>query len=246
MSSKNFREPLMNFQAHLKNMVEMMQEEFVVLFLGGCIIQLLLSLTLGILAGPLMAGYLLAMIRWLETGKGSDFNDIFAGMKRFGDFFPVFFMMLLILLGYFLVLAPGILMTVWWLYVLPLMAHRGLTMGEAMKASKDKVGEKGFFMHLVFLLLISVVPVFVIYMAAAILPPLALLQYFLFPLQCACLASLYLEQFTGFDPEKRGRMSAGAQAFSQPAEPPPCPPPVPEQDGQDRTACVGHNIQPAW
>jgi len=237
----------MNFQAHLKNMLEMMQEEFVVLFIGGCLVQLLISLSLGILTGPLMGGYLLAMIRWLETGRRCEFNDIFAGMKRFGELFSVFFMMLLILFGYFLVIAPGILMTVWWLYVLPLMAHRGLTLGAAMKASKNKVSENGFFMHLVFLLMISMVPVFIIYIAAAILPPLAVLQYFLFPLQCACLASLYLEQFTGFDPEKRGKASAAAHGFSQPpADEPPCPPPVPDQNSQGRTGCVGGNVQPAW
>jgi len=236
----------MNFQAHLKNMIEMMQEEFVVFFIGGCIIQLLISLTLGILTGPLMGGYLLAMIQWLETGKRCEFNDLFAGMKRVAELFSVFFMLLLIMLGYFLVMAPGIVMTVWWVYVLPLMAHRGLTLGEAMKSSKNKVGEKGFFMHLVFLLLISVVPMFVIWMAAAILPPMAGLQYFLFPLQCACLASLYLEQFTDFDPEKRGKASAEAHGFSGPAEPPPCPPPVPEENSQSRAACVGGNVQPAW
>ena len=235
----------MNFQAHLKNMLEMMREEFVVLFVGGCIVQLLISLTLGLLIGPLMGGYLLVMIRWLETGKRCEFNDLFAGMKRFSELFSVFFMMLLILLGYFLVLAPGILMTVWWVYVLPLMAHRGLSLGESMKASKNKVGEKGFFMHLVFLLMISMVPMFVIWMAAAIVPPLAGLQYFLFPLQCACLASLYLEQFTGFDPEKRGKASADAHGFSAPADPS-CPPPVPEENSQGRTGCVGGNVQPAW
>lgn len=235
----------MNFQAHLKNMLDMMKEEFLVLFVGGCLVQLLVSLTLGILSGPLMGGYLLAMIRWLETGKRCEFNDLFAGMKRFGELFPVFFMMLLILLGYFLVLAPGILMTVWWLYVLPLMAHQELSLGAAMRSSKGKVSEKGFFMHLVFLLLISVVPVVMIYMAAAIVPPLAALQYLLFPLQCACLASLYLEQFTGFDPEKRGKASADVQGFSGPAEPP-CPPPVPDQNSQARTACVGGNVLPAW
>lgn len=237
----------MNLQAHLKNMLEMMQEEFVVLFIGGCLVQLLISLSLGILTGPLMGGYLLAMIHWLETGKRCEFNDIFVGMKRFGELFSVFFMMLLILVGYFLVIAPGILMTVWWLYVLPLMAHRGLTLGAAMKASKNKVSEKGFFMHLVFLLIISMVPVFIIYVASVILPPLAVLQYFLFPLQCACLASLYLEQFTGLDPEKRGRASTVAQDFSPlTAEPPPCPPPVPDQNSQGRTGCVGGDVQPAW
>jgi hypothetical protein len=76
-----------------------------------------------------------------------------------------------------------------------------MSLGEAMSASKIKVIEGGFFMHLVFLFMISVVPVVLITMAAALIPPLAALQYFLFPLQSACQASLYLEQVEGLDPE---------------------------------------------
>ena len=235
----------MNFQAHLRNMVDMMQEEFVVLFLGGLLVQLLMSLTLGLLAGPLMGGYMLAMIEWLRTGRRCEFNDLFSGLKRFSELFPIFFMGLLVMFGFFLLVLPGIVMTVWWVYALPLMAHQGLSLGTAMTASKNKVSEKGFFMHLVFLLLISLVPMFVITIAAALVPPLAALQYFLFPLQCACLASLYLEQFTGFDPEKRGKVSAAAQGFAAPADID-VPPPVPDENDQGRAGRVGHDVQPAW
>lgn len=235
----------MNFQAHLRNMVDMMQEEFVVLFLGGLLVQLLISLTLGLLAGPLMGGYMLAMIGWLRTGKRCEFNDLFSGLKRFGDLFPLFFMGLLVMFGFFLLVLPGVVMTVWWLYALPLMAHQGLPLGAAMTASKDKVSEKGFFMHLVFLLLISLVPLFIITIAAALVPPLAALQYFLFPLQCACLASLYLEQFIGFDPEKRGKESAAAQDFAAPADSD-GPPPVPDENNQGRAGRIGNDVQSAW
>lgn len=235
----------MNFQAHLRNMVDMMQEEFVVLFLGGLLVQLLVSLTLGLLAGPLMGGYLLSMIGWLRTGERCEFNDLFSGLKRFGDLFPLFFMGLLVMFGFFLLVLPGVVMTVWWLYALPLMAHQGLSLGAAMTASKDKVSEKGFFMHLVFLLLISLVPLFVITIAAALVPPLAALQYFLFPLQCACLASLYLEQFTGFDPEKRGKASAAARDFAAPADSA-GPPPVPDENNQGRAGRIGNDVQSAW
>ncbi len=216
----------MNLWAHIKNTVEMMKEEFVVLFLGGCVVQLLISFSLGILSGPIMGGYLLAMIRWLETGRRTDINDIFSGMKRFGELLPFFFMMLLVLFGYILVFAPGIFLTVLWIYVLPLMAHRRLSLGQAMKLSKDKVFEKGFFIHIVFLLLISMVPLFVIYAAAVVVPPLVVLQYFLFPLQCGCLASLYLEQFTGFDPETRkttGNETGVLQVSADSSSPPPVP-----------------------
>jgi hypothetical protein len=242
---KLFKEPPMNFQAHLRNMLEMMQEEFLVLFLGGLLVQLLVSLTLGILAGPLMGGYLLAMMQWLRTGRRCEFNDLFSGLKRFPELFPFCIMGLLVFLGYLLLIVPGVLMTVWWVYVLPLMAHQGLSLGAAMSASKNKVSEKGFFMHLVFLLLISLVPVFVILLAAAIVPPLAVLQYFLFPLQSACLASLYLEQFTDFDPEKRGKESIDVHGFAAPAGSP-VPPPVPDENDQGRAGRVGRDIQPAW
>jgi len=194
----------MDFQGHLKNMIDMMKEEFWVLFVGGLIIQFLIYLTLGILTGPLMAGYLLLMIQWLKTEETCEYNDLFSGMRRFTDLFSVFLLMLLILLGYMLFVVPGVVMTVWWMYVLFLMVDKGLPLAEAMSASKEKVSEKGFFMHLVFMLMISVVPTMLLTLIAAIIPPLAVLQYFLFPLQCACLTSLYLEQFEGFEPSARG------------------------------------------
>lgn len=194
----------MDFQGHLKNMMDMMKEQFWVFFVGGLIIQFIISITLGILTGPLMAGYFLLMIQWLKTEEPCEFNDLFSGMRRFAELFSVFFLMLLILLGYMLLIVPGVVMTVWWMYVLFLMADKGLPLGEAMSASKAKVSEKGFFMHLVFMLMISVVPTIMLTIIAAIIPPLAVLQYFLFPLQCACLTSLYLEQFDGFEPSARG------------------------------------------
>jgi hypothetical protein len=197
----------MDFQGHLKNTIDMMKEEFIVLFVGGLILQLLISLTLGILAGPLMAGYIVVMIHWLKTEEPCEFNDLFAGMRRFADFFSIFFLMLLLLLGYMMLVVPGIVMTVWWMYVLFLMADKGMPLGEAMSASKEKVGEKGFFMHLVFMLMISVVPTMLLTVIAAIVPPLAVLQYFLFPLQCACMTSLYLEQFDEFAPSARGTVA---------------------------------------
>ncbi|MBI5557171.1 MAG: hypothetical protein HY885_05990 [Deltaproteobacteria bacterium] len=219
----------MNFQAHLKNMLEMMQEDIVVFFVGGIVVELLCSITLGVLSGPLVGGYMVVMILWLKREKRAEFNDLFAGLKRFGDLFPFFFLMLLVMVGFVLLVIPGIIMTVWWIYVLPLMAHKGLSLGEAMKLSKNKVMEKGFFLHLVFLLMISLVPVVILTMAAAVVPPLAVLQYFLFPLQCACLASLYLEQVENFDVETRqGASGAGGRFTSSPPPvPPPMPPPAP-------------------
>ncbi len=202
----------MNFQAHLENSFAIMKEEFVVVFLGGLLVQILASCTLGILAGPLLGGYMLVLVAWFRDRKKPVFNDLFAGMSRFGQLFPVFFLALMLILGFMLLIIPGVVLATWWLYVIFLMADRDMTLGEAMNASKNKVNEKGFFMHLVFLFMISVAPIVLISMAATLIPPLAVLQYFLFPLQSACQASLYLEQMEGRDP---------ANAFCRKVVPPP-------------------------
>lgn len=189
----------MDFQKHLENMYTMLKDEFFVFVVGGFLIQFLSSLSLGILIGPLMGGYLLLMINYLRGGKRPQFNEIFCGMQRFRELFPVFFLFLLVLFGYFLFILPGVLMTVWWMYVLFLMVDKRISLADAMSESKAKVSEKGFFMHFVFIILIAVIPIMIVNILAAAIPPLVILQYLLFPLQCGCQASLYLEQFEGFD-----------------------------------------------
>jgi len=190
----------MNFQAHLENSIVAMKEEFVIMFLGGLLVQILASCTLGILAGPLMGGYMLVLLTWFRQRKEPVFNDLFSGMQRFGRLFPIFFLGLMIILGFMLLVVPGVIFATWWLYAIFFMVDKDMNLGEAMRASKTTVLAGGFFMHLVFLFMISVVPIVLITMAASLIPPLATLQYFLFPLQSACQASLYLEQVEGLDP----------------------------------------------
>ena len=111
----------------------------------------------------------------------------------------VFFLIILIIIGYLLFILPGVVMTVWWMYTLFLMADKKISLLEAMAKSRTKVGEKGFFMHFAFILAIAIIPSILIDGIAAIIPPLAILHFFLFPLHCSCQASLYLEQFGNAD-----------------------------------------------
>lgn len=189
----------MNFQKHVENMYRMLKDEFFVFVVGGFVIQFLSSLSLGILVGPLVGGYFMLMLNWLRRGERPQFGEIFCGMQRFRELFPAFFLLLLVLFGYFLFILPGVLMTVWWMYVLFLMVDKRISLADAMTESKAKVSEKGFFMHFVFIILIAVIPTIIVNIIAAIIPPLIILQYLLFPLQCGCQASLYLEQFEGSD-----------------------------------------------
>ncbi len=219
----------MDFQGYLEKSYQLLTEEPLILIGGGVLLSLLVSLSVGILSGPLFGAYMLMIIARLRDGRAMAFNDLFAGLSRFGELFPLIALGLLIGLGFFLFIIPGVLFATWWLYTLPLMADRRLSLGEAMRISKARVSDQGFFAHLVFILLVTVVPTLLIEVAAAIFAPLGLLGLVLLPFQAGCLACLYLDQF--------GESTAhqGDSGQDAPLEPPTAsdtagpitPPPVP-------------------
>jgi MFS family permease len=185
----------MNFQAYLVNTFRAMKEEPVILILGGLLVYLLTMVSMGLLAGPLIGGYFLLFILYLRDNRKPTLNGIFAGLQQFTNLFPYFLVLLLILLGFMLLILPGLLFATWWLYVLPLMADRKIPFNEAMRLSMNKVNEAGFLMHFVFLLLISVIPFLLIDMVSTVIPFLLVLKFLLPPFQAGCLASLYIDQF---------------------------------------------------
>jgi hypothetical protein len=191
----------MNFQAYLEDTYRIIKEEPVVLILGGLLVQLLIVFSLGLLTGPLAGSYTLLVILYLREDRKPVFNDIFSGLQQFTKLFPYFFVLLLILFGFMLLILPGLIFATWWIYVLPLMVDREMSFTDAMRLSMNKVNETGFLMHLVFLLLISVIPMILFDFLSTLLPLLFLLKIFLPPLQAGCLASLYIDQFKQKEPE---------------------------------------------
>jgi len=185
----------MNFQAYLEDTYRIIKEEPVILILGGLIVQLLTVFSLGILAGPIVGGYTLLVILYLRDNWKPTFNDIFSGLQQFANLFPYFLVLLLIFLGFMLLILPGLLFATWWIYVLPLMVDKKISFSDAMRLSMNKVNEKGFLMHFVFLLLISIIPMMLIDFASTIIPFLFVVKILLPPLQVGCLASLYIDQF---------------------------------------------------
>jgi hypothetical protein len=185
----------MNFQAYLEDTYRIVKEEPITLILGGLLVQLLIVFSLGILAGPLAGGYILLVILYLREDRKPVFNDIFSGLKQFAELFPYFLILLLIFFGLMLMIVPGLIFATWWLYALPLMVDRKMPVIDAMRLSRNKVNETGFLMHLIFLLLISVIPMMLIDFVSTLLPFAQLLKIFLTPLQFGCLASLYIDQF---------------------------------------------------
>ena len=190
----------MDIEKHLKNAWLFIKEEPLYAILGGFLAILMNLASIGIMAGPIFGSYMLGTVLYLRQGRRPVLADLFVGFQRLGEVMPFLVVTLLLILGFILFLVPGLIMMTWWVYVLLLMADQRMPLAEAMAASRRKVKEKGFFMHLVFIFLISFLPSLVINMAASVLPPLKLLQVLAIPIQAACLASLYLEQFPGVSP----------------------------------------------
>jgi hypothetical protein len=194
----------MNFQAYLENAYRIIKNEPVILILGGLIVQLLTVFSLGILAGPFMGGYTLLVIHYLRDNKKPVFNDIFSGLQQFAMLFPYFLVLLFIFIGLTLLILPGLLFATWWIYVLPLMVDRQMPFTDAMRLSMNWVNERGFIMHLIFLLLITFIPIMLINLVSSVVPFLYILKILLPPFQVGCLASLYIDQF----PESAAELDA--------------------------------------
>ena len=208
-------EKTMNIQRYLKDACTITIRYPLLMILGGLLIQILNLGSLSLLAGPLFAGYLLMVILYLRQGRTPRFNDLFSGLKRFAELFPYFFVVLLIIAGVILFIIPGLVFATWWLYTLPLMADRKMRLNDAMRLSRQRVKQKGFFIHLAFLLMIIFIPAMLLNFLSAMLPVLNLLKVLLPPLQVGCLAGLYLDTFADLEEE---------QAQEKPPLPGPQPP----------------------
>jgi hypothetical protein len=118
------------------------------LLIGAIIAGVLSILTVGILAGPLLAGLYGMVIGRVRDGRPAHVGDVFAGFDRFWSYFGAA-LVLVVLIGLAsLTIVGGFLLATIWIYVFPLMVDRRMGISEAMSTSKDMVMKSGFWEHL--------------------------------------------------------------------------------------------------
>ena len=122
--------------------------DIVPLLVGGLIAGILSIVTLGILAGPLVAGLYSMVIGRIRDGRRAQIGDVFSCMDRFWSFFAAA-LVLFVLIGLAsLTIVGGVLLATIWMYVIPLMVDRKLDLYDAMAASYHLVVDNGFWEHL--------------------------------------------------------------------------------------------------
>jgi uncharacterized membrane protein YvlD (DUF360 family) len=121
----------------------------IVPFLVGALIAGLLSIiTLGILAGPLTAGLYNMAVRRMRDGRRAEIGDVFSCFDRFWSYLWAAIVLVVLIGLASLTIVGGVLLATIWIYVLPFMVDRRMSVGQAMSASYHRVVDNGFWEHL--------------------------------------------------------------------------------------------------
>ncbi len=144
----------MDFGKLLKTCWEPFLKEIVNLILFG-LVGMVLCLTI-VLIPTVAGGWTRGFLGYVREGKRPDFNLLW----NFDGYLQILLLMIvegiLISLGFMLLVIPGVILSVWWLYALFFLVDRNLGFWEAMSASRDAVSRTGFFNHFVVFLIVCV------------------------------------------------------------------------------------------
>jgi Membrane domain of glycerophosphoryl diester phosphodiesterase len=123
--------------------------------IGALILGVVGYLIVSVLATVFYGGLFEMVIGAARENRGVDFGDLFGGFRKFGSFIVFWLVIagisivcgivaLIPIIGIIAVLVFGAWLGTTWLYVLPLIADRGLTFGEAARTSSQMVKGVGW------------------------------------------------------------------------------------------------------
>jgi len=161
--------------------MEVYRKNFLTLLLACILCDLLALCSLLVLAGPLIGGMILMCLNAMRDPEHkAHFGDLFGMFHRFGAFVGLFFLTLIpFLLGYVLLVIPGILLMAVWLFPGHLMVDRHMGVIDALRTSWRIVVARGFWINAAAAFLITVLcagPILIPYvgtLAGWLLGPLA-------------------------------------------------------------------------
>ncbi len=122
----------------------------IVFFLVGIILNLTI-----VLIPTVAAGFCREFLNYARHGKRPEFKELW----NFSGYLTMLLLFLiggpLIILGYMLLIVPGVILSVWWMYSVFFIVDKNMGFWEAMCASKKAVTASGFINHFaVFLIMI--------------------------------------------------------------------------------------------
>lgn len=104
---------------------------------AAVVLELLMIVTLGVLAGPLYGGVCLMCLRAIDRPtERLPFRELFGAFGRFGTLVGLFYATVLaILAGYVLLIVPGLLLSAAWLYSFYLVVDADAGFAQSLRGS---------------------------------------------------------------------------------------------------------------
>ena len=140
-----------------KQSFDLLLDDIVPLVVAGFIVSLLTMLTLGILGGPLMAGLVRMVLLRVREDRTPEIGDLF----YFDDFvryvIAFYGLGILMVIGFMLLVLPGIYLATIWFYVFVLMVDRDIEVGAAISQSRALVYRIGLGPHVVLVALLVLI-----------------------------------------------------------------------------------------
>jgi len=133
----------------LNEAMDVYKKNFLTFVVAALLFDLLSIASLTILAGPLWGGIVIMTLNAMTSpAKDAKLGDLFGAFRRFGALVGMFYLMVIpILVGYSLLLLPGLLLSALWMFPTYLILEHNMRVVDAMQTSWRIVCRRGIWIN---------------------------------------------------------------------------------------------------
>jgi uncharacterized membrane protein len=176
----------------LNDAMEVYRKNVLTFVVAVILFDVLMFCSLFVLAGPLVGGMVLMCLTAMRDPEHkARLGDLFGSFHRFGPFVGFFFLTTIpILLGYAILIVPGVILSAMWMFAAYLMVDRQMGVIDALRTSWRIVIARGFWIN------VAVAAIITALMAGPMLFPYvgAIAAWFLAPLAWLINTSAYIQE----------------------------------------------------
>ncbi len=192
---------------HIRTAIQLFSTSVIRYLAVGAVVAYGSLFTFGLLAGPLIGGFVNLGLVHHRTGRPPGLGDLISGFQNLGNLFLLSLLliscgvgggvvlpalMVFVWWAYIPLLILLVSLVTWWMYVPALIVDKRMSIWGAMRESRARVTTRGgFFPHLGFVVCVFVLPPLAIFGLAAMFPVVGLLNFIVCPFQFLALASAY-------------------------------------------------------
>jgi len=130
--------------------LEAYRRNILIFIIASLTVSVLGFITIFILMGPLLAGFMMMILCSMREEVTPKFDDLLKYFHRFGTLFLGFFIPVICsFIGLIFLIVPGLLIFTVWMYVLLFITDKGMGIWDALRASFNLVVNNNIWKHLI-------------------------------------------------------------------------------------------------